>query len=439
MTLENLLLVSCRSPFLDDDRIYPPLGLLYLKANVNKELPNVQVHLVDSYDLSDPLFFRRYDAVGISIMTPQREEASKILHAIKKRDPNKIVIAGGPHVKHYTHETQQEPYDYVVPFDGERALVSILKGETQRLVIDKLSKENLSGMPRPDRTTVQARVLLRNYNYQLEGKDSTTAFFARGCPERCHFCEDAMTPVRWSSINNIKGELDDIVSLGYKGLYIFDDIFAIALSMVRPIAEEIKKRDLIYRCNAQARYFTKWGEDMAKMLADTGCVEIAFGAETGSQKILDNIEKRTTVKQNYQTVEYAKKHGLKVKAFILLGLPGEDQSTLLDTEKFIASSGIDDFQCAIYYPYKGTQIRDAHDRGEKIDFIFSGEGLGAYGQKGGATESVTGTKALASKDLLRFRNYLVDRYRPQAHRVRWEDKFFDTWSKTRPEVGKNHD
>jgi radical SAM superfamily enzyme YgiQ (UPF0313 family) len=254
---------------------------------------------------------------------------------------------------------------------------------------------------------------------------------SRGCPMTCAFCEDARTTSKWSSLENLKGEMDDIVDLGFKGVYLFDDLFAISMPNVRPIANELKARDLIYRCNGQANFFTKWGEDFAKLLADTGCYEIAFGHESGSQKILDNVTKRTTVEQNYKSVEYAKKHGIKVKSFLMLGLPGEDEETVAATERFIRDAQPDDFQLAVYYPYKGTQIRDAIDRGDNsMDIHFEGEGLGAYGQKGGSTESVVRTSRYTSKELMQIRDELVRKYKPESHTKKWEDKFFDTAHKS---------
>ncbi len=172
-------------------------------------------------------------------------------------------------------------------------------------------------------------------------------------------------------------------------------------------------------------------EPFMQMLAETGCAEIAFGAESGSQKILDNIRKRCTVEQNYDFVRWAHKYNVPVKLFILLGLPGEDRITLRDTETFIRDSHAADVQVAIYYPYKGTQIRDAIDTDQnRTDLVFQGEGLGAYGQKGGKTESVVRTAALSSQDLHDFRDYLVTKYRPPAHAAmlrqrKEEDAFFD--------------
>lgn len=479
--LENLLLLSCRSPFLNDSKIYAPMANLYLKSYVNKHLPDVNVVLADDgyhiksetigtdgqqvkkyltdergyliLDDKTESLFKNFDAFGISIMTPQREEAHVILRSIKDRWPDKTVIAGGPHVKHYLNDMikAKEPYDYFVPLDGEKALVGILEGKTDnfshiysrtgikdgkhvtteliedpRILVDIMSKQDIYDAPRPDRSSQNATDIIRKYHYFLGGRESTTMMTARGCPELCSFCEEARMAVKHSSLENLILEMDDIANMGYGGVYIFDDLFALSIKGTEPICKELKKRDLIFRCNSQARYFTKWGEDFAKMLSENGCYEIAFGAETGSQKILDNIQKRTTVEMNYKTVEYAKKHGLIVKAFILLGLPGETRETLKDTEKFIANSGIDDFGAYIYYPYKGTQVRDALDRGEDPGLkMLVSEGTGAYATINGGSEAIVRTAELSNQDLLDFRKYLIEKYKPASNKFEW-DKFRDT-------------
>ena len=269
------------------------------------------------------------------------------------------------------------------------------------------------------------------YNFECDNN----TYFAEGV--LVHNCEDARTAIRWSSMESITGQLDDIVNLGYEGVYLFDDLFAIAMKKIKPICDEIKQRDLLFRCNAQARYFTKDGDQMARLLSDSGCHEIAFGAESGSQLILDSINKRTTVEANYETIRLANEHDIIVKAFILLGLPGETEETLADTEKmiqYLMSDSRNDFGAYVYYPYKGTQIRDALDRGEKpgISMLVE-EGLGAYGQKGGNTETgVIRTDALSSDELSDFRDYLVDTYRPVSHEKHWE-KFHDTHMETNVE------
>ena len=431
---KRLALLSCRSPFLDDSKIYCPLANLYLASYVRACLPAVEVVVCDDdYDFGDLSWLSEYDAIGISIMTPQRQEALRLTRAIKKCREGTTIVAGGPHVQHYLGDLLSEPsIDYLVPSDGEKALVDILAGAaSHRVVSAVLTRQEVAAQPRPDRTSANARAVLARYNYILNGQHSATMMTARGCPERCTFCEDAETRVRRTSLGNIEAELDDIVSLGYGGVYIIDDVFAMSLTTIRPICEALSHRSLVYRCNAQARYFTRWGDQMAELLASSGCVEIAFGAESGSQKILDAVDKRCTVAQNYATVTHAKRHGLRVKAFILIGLPGEDWGTLSETEAFIRDSGIDDFQCAVYMPFRGTRIRAAIDKGESVDLSLEPKGsdgdiTGAFIRARGEAAYEVHTAALTSAELRCFREYLLTRYRPASHRSRWsEDKFFD--------------
>jgi anaerobic magnesium-protoporphyrin IX monomethyl ester cyclase len=419
--------MSCRSPFLDDSKIYPPLANLYLKSFIENHTRDIEVILGDDdYDCVDRFSEDgEFDAIGISVMTPQRHEADALACQINQNHPDALVIAGGPHVKHYLNDmlTTQD-YDHLVPHDGELALLNIMLGGQPRVVEHRMSRQQIEDAPRPDRTSIEALNLLCKYSYKLNGRWATTMMTARGCPMACKFCEDANTQTRSSSIGNIEAQLDDIKRQQYGGVYIFDDLFAIAVPKVKPIADALKARDLIYRCNGQANIFAR-SEDLAKLLADTGCVEIAFGHESGSQRILDRVDKRTTVEQNYLSVEYAKKHGIRVKSFLMLGLPGEDNLSLAETEAFIRDSGIDDFQLSIYFPYKGTAIRDEIDRGVAQDIFMVSDGLGAYGQRGGSTEATVATPAFTAEKLLKIRDAIVTRYKPKSHSKKWGDKFFE--------------
>ncbi len=426
MGLENICLVSCRSPFLDDDKIYPPLANLYLHQKMLNERPGVKVTVTDDYDLEDPTWLKDFDAVGISIMTPQREEAVRVMRFVKKHRPDTKVIAGGPHPKYYHDSMTDEGWDHIVADDGERAILDIIDGSAPFLSRDIIHPRDFANLVvKPAR--LENKAFLGEFNYKLNGRDSTTMLTARGCPEHCTFCEDAHSFVKYTPFDLVVEELDDIQEMGYEGVYIFDDIFSLIIKRTEPIAKELKRRDLIYRCNGQARLFT---EEFADLLAETGCYEVAFGAESGHQKILDNIEKRTTVEQNYNFVRWCKARGIICKAFLMLGLPGEDLETIKATEQFIATSGLDDFQLAIYYPYRGTQIRDEIEAGrDDFDLKFEGEGLGAYGQKGGYSEAVVRTKALTREDLLAHRDRILKTYRPESHKTAWnpqDDMFFDT-------------
>ena len=689
MRTDNALLLSCRSPYLDSDKTYPPLANLYLQSIINREDPSVGVEVSDEYSLQNAEWLNGFDTVGVSIMTPQREEARRLANFIRSVDPNIKLVAGGPHARHYLEEMVGEPWDVICTDDAERVMGPILRGSSERVVSDNIPVSVFEGFAvKPNRLDNGA--FLRSFNYKLGERDSTTMMTGKGCPMQCtfcfrgdtrimtkqdwkqikdiivgdevftfnekkgiveigkvkklfkrkvnkilkiscnrrtiyvthehpfyqygkwvkakdlkigdilhvidskkmlgskeryslskigdknpmkrkevidranskenydkrrkngfgvvknkfnnierklnsilsnewefvgnkpiiingynpdfvhkekrkiielngcywhnckeiemfkkasyeilirwehelanelnlikkiwdfetngkeirmiteineetdvynfecdnntyfaegvlvHNCEDAKTKVKWTPNGLIMEEIDDVAELGYKGVYLFDDIFTLNIKRMKPVVERLKANDLVYRCNGQAGHFDR--ED-AEILARTGCYEIAFGAESGSQRILDNVRKRTTVQQNYDFVKNCKDYGIKVKAFLMIGLPGEDEGTIEDTERFIRESGVDDFQLAVYYPYKGTQIRADMDRGVG-DLHFMGEGLGAYGQKGGSSESVVYTDGLSASQLLAHRDRIVRSYKPESHQNKWsDDKFFDT-------------
>lgn len=421
--LKSILLLTCKSPYLDDPRVHAPMGILYLDAAIKRDLPQVRVEVEDEYDLSDEGLkkFEEFDAIGVSIMTPQRKEASLILQRVKSLWPQKVMVGGGAHVANYTEDIEKENWDYLVKGDGERDIVKILKGQAdKRILNDIFMREELEQIPKPDR--IGRREFLERHRYELKpGLKSTVLIIGRGCPFGCAFCASARSTTRWHSVALVKEELADINELGYKGFYIPDDLFAINLKMVRPYLDAIKESGLLFRCNAHARLMT---DEFAAALKDAGCCELSFGVESGSQKILNNIYKGTTVQQNYDFIKIAKNHDIRVKAYLMLGLPGEDSKTISETEQFIQRAieeyNLDDFQLAIYYPYKGTAIRRAMDEGQAIDLQFLGEGLGAHTHKQGASEARVRTKALSAEDLLRERIRIIRKYEPKSHMTAWK-------------------
>jgi len=106
-------------------------------------------------------------------MTPQRDEMNKLASALKGYAPDKTLIVGGPHVKHYKDEVVQNPrFDFVVPYDGERPLVDICKGNAKsRILEDVMSREDIASAPRPDRLSQEAMGVIRRYHYVLRDKD----------------------------------------------------------------------------------------------------------------------------------------------------------------------------------------------------------------------------------------------------------------------------
>jgi len=120
---KKILLVTLDSPFLDDQYVFPYLGILYLMS-VAKRV-GAQVKYTDNLYMVDVW---NYDVVGISCMTPQGQQALEICKFLKKEYPHITVILGGPHATHYLDECRKEPFDIIVTGDGERIFEEMLLG-----------------------------------------------------------------------------------------------------------------------------------------------------------------------------------------------------------------------------------------------------------------------------------------------------------------------
>lgn len=419
----RLLLIVLRDPFLDSDRVMPPLGAMSLHAFiVSCGIPST---LDNDFDLNALEKYQDYTHFGISCMTPQRTQAYQILHAVKERYPEKIIILGGPHATYYLEDCQSEKFDYIVTGDGELALKAIMENHPslERILNYPISTEEMNRFPIPYR----GEEFLKQYRYQFLGIEATTVLTAKGCPMSCTFCEDARTTVRIYNTDNIDRQITQIKNMGYQGIMFFDDIFAINIKRVKALTEIIKKHNIYFRCFGHAKRMT---EEMCRILAESGCIETGFGAESGSQKILDITQKRTTVQNNKEYIERCNRYGIKVKAFIMLGLPGENSKTVAETREFLhflmsqqfkSRLGMEisnDFDITIFFPYKGTTIRTALDQNTgEFDLFFVGSAdqyAGFYKGKAGSSDTVLRTSSLSQEDLTAVQTEFLKTFKPMV-------------------------
>lgn len=416
----KLLLVSLHDPYMDSDRVMPPLGIMSLHAymlacDVNSTIEN-------DFDMTDLSKYENYTHIGISCMTPQKKQAYEILQAVKCCYPEIVIIIGGSHAKFYYEDCSTQPFDHIVIGDGEYALQSILDEHvvTPRTIEIPISEEDMNKLPLPYRESS----FLNQYEFDVQGHRATTILTAKGCPMSCGFCEHANTKVKLYSAENVGRQIDEAKAVGYDSIMFFDDIFCLSKKRVVELGLEILKRAMPYRCFAHAKTMTN---EIAYVLSDTGCIEVGFGAESGSQKILDNINKKTTVEQNEELVRVCNERGIKVKAFLMLGLPGESKETVKDTTKFLRflmsnkfynhkkELSSNDFDLGIYFPYKGTPIRDSIDRSENIYDLFlecnPDKLQGVYKGKNGIAEAVVRTSSLTSEEIVYLKNSLYTRFK----------------------------
>jgi anaerobic magnesium-protoporphyrin IX monomethyl ester cyclase len=213
--------------------------------------------------------------------------------------------------------------------------------------------QNLDDLPRP------AYEHLPLKKYRLFGKAILPILTSRGCPIQCSYCVSSrMSGLRFRarSPKNVVDELEWLRDThGADAFSFYDDAFTLDIERAGKICEEIKKRNIGAPWDCQTRVDRISKEILIKM-REAKCSLVSFGIESGSQKILDAVKKRTTVKQNEMAIKLAKEVGLPVSISIIIGYPGETTITLKQTMDFIRKVEPDYVYMCLATPYPGTDL-----------------------------------------------------------------------------------
>lgn len=389
----SIALVNLPSPFLTDDLVIPPLGIMYLSSYLKaKGFENIRmVDLASSRKVPS----LDEDIIGISSTTPCFPEALRVLKKLGKYSKAHFVI-GGPHATVSPMECRKKGFNQVVIGEGERAILKIVNGNRDSFIKEPLIP-NLDSIPFPDRASFP----MAKYSTSLEGRKATTMITSRGCPFSCSFCCKVWGKgIRFRSYRNVLEEAALLREMGYEGIAFYDDEFFLNAKRDIKIAYGLKKLGFIWRCITRADFLTRRN---LKIMKECGCIGISLGIESGSNLILKNIRKGLTVEDDKRAIERCNELNIKVKGFFIVGLPGESTETLEATRKFIREVKLDEAQFAVYTPYPGSDI---YDNPRSYDISFK-KGLKTWfvGKKGEYATSIR-TSSLNSEQILSFRDEL---------------------------------
>jgi anaerobic magnesium-protoporphyrin IX monomethyl ester cyclase len=152
-------------------------------------------------------------------------------------------------------------------------------------------------------------------------------------------------------------EVEDVLRLGYDRISFADDVFTLRKERVLRICSEIQRRNLDFHWECLGRVDTL-DEPTARAMKAAGCTRIYFGVESGSQPILDQMNKKITLEEATRAVEAAHRAGLEVGAFFIIGYPGDTDETVLATLRYAGSLPLDYVGLTMPYPLPGTALYD---------------------------------------------------------------------------------
>jgi len=385
-------LVIPPSPFLLDERVFVSLGILRVAASLESQ--GVDVGVVDLSGVDNYLdaldsYVETADIewIGITCTTPQLPAAVKVANRIRRLRPDLCIVLGGPHVtltysavkveqknkivngRAQKAATLLETYfDVLVSGDGELAIFECFRSDCPKMVDGDdmrgeffMSNEQYEASDRPARHLVD----LTTYHYSIEGHAATSLIAQLGCPFNCGFCggrnSRSLRIIRNRSEHSIVEEVRWLYeTYGYTGFMFYDDELNVSKTFVN-LMNDLYDLQKELGVEFRLRGFIKaelFNEEQAEAMYRAGFRWILSGFEAADPRILVNIDKMATLEDNARVVELAHKHGLKVKALMSVGHPGETRDSILAIRDWLIKMRVDDFDCTVITTYPGTPYYD---------------------------------------------------------------------------------
>ena len=388
----DITLVHPRSPFLINEAVFPPLSLMYLSASL--KTMGFTVQCLD-FGLGHTIADIESDIVGISFTSAQKEEAFHIAKLLK----GKTLIAGGAHPTHMPKECLTF-FDYVIRGEADYQLPALLSklqiAKEKERILSILEPQDIDLIPFPDRDALP----IQSYHYQINNEPAMSILTSRSCPFSCGYCAKISNKYRAQSAYRTVAEIKHInEKYGIKAIMIFDDIFILDKKRLKEIAWLLKGKDFIFRCFGRANLLTK---EICAILKEMNVVEVGIGIESGSDEILKINMKGTSREQNFQAVKNLRDMDIRVKAFIIVGLPGETSKTIEETRSWIAIAKPDDIDFSVFQPMPGSDVYNHPTKYNiKIDYVLAGHW---YKGTPGDYKNVSSTQELTGEQIIAYRD-----------------------------------
>jgi anaerobic magnesium-protoporphyrin IX monomethyl ester cyclase len=370
---------------------YPPLGTLYAAALMRDN--DYKVSLFDTMFVSDPEevkvsieknspdFFVIYDD-GFNYLTKMcltnMREAAFSMCKMAKAAGCKVIVSSSDSTDRYK-EYLSEGADFVMIGEAEHTLLE-LTNHIQNGLDDYSAINGLAYMKNTEMVKTPGRPVLKDLDsmplpawdlVDMERYRQTwlkhTGFFSlnmsttRGCPFKCNWCAKPIYGNRYNSRSpeNVITEIKLLKDLHHiDHIWFCDDIFGLKPGWVIEFARLLQKENIKIRFKIQSRADLLADEETVKALAASGCENVWIGAESGSQKILDAMDKGITVQQIREATILMKKEGIKPSFFIQFGYPGELKDDIALTINMINELLPFEIGISVSYPLPGTSFYD---------------------------------------------------------------------------------
>lgn len=373
----------------------PPLGVLYMVGELRRhdhvcDLIDLATFQLGHEDVLERIRAFGAELIGVSSMTPSAENGYDLIRFLKKH-LDVPVIMGGVHCNSFKEKVLEDvpELDAICIGEGERTIVEMVKafqGEMDMKDVAGVAFRDADGRivkttPRPlimdlDSLAFPARDLLDHSAYRLlplsfQRSPVTSMITSRGCPySACSFCFEAGNAAfkfRRHSPEYVLREIQEtIIPNGIREVAFWDDIFLINKHWVGKFCAGMKPLGLTWSAYGWPKRTT---QEILKMAADSGCWSVFYGFESGDQKLLDELNKGTTLDDCRQVAKWTHEAGIATRGSFMLALPGETPELARKTVDFAIELDCTLAQFLPTFPEKGTALYDrAVEEGKIVEY-----------------------------------------------------------------------
>ena len=358
---------------------YPPLGLLYVSAYLlSKNIPN---DVFDStfYSKAEQLDFileKKPKVICIYTNLMTKIEVVKLIKILKSTTYNfPKIILGGPDLTYNIENYLNAGADFLIVGEGEETtfeLYNAIINETDFHQINGiafLEKESviqtpartkfreLDELPLPNREAIPNEKYLETWK-KNHGESSMTISTQRGCPYTCKWCSTAVygQSYRRRPAHLVAQEMKMLKNkYNPDAIWFVDDVFTVSHKWLTAFHEEVvkQKAQIRFECITRAE---RLNDEILRLLKEAGCFRIWIGAESGSQKIIDLMDRRVDVNQVKKVIQDTNALGIETGTFIMLGYPGETENDIYETIDYLKEANPTHYTITIAYPIKGTSL-----------------------------------------------------------------------------------
>lgn len=376
----------------DTKQPYPPLGTIYAASVMRKAGYNVSLFdtaLIDSPEKIIPVIDREkpdylviyddgFNYLTKMCLTNMREAAFRMAEIAKQRGIK--VIASSSDAADHFEKYLNHGVDFVVIGEGEITLKELISkldtGETNFINIEGLAFKINEHINRTahrqiikelDSFPMPAWDLIDISSYKKIWIDNQSYFSlnittTRGCPFKCNWCAKPIYGNRYNSRSpqRVVEEIEYLMkNFNVNHFWMCDDIFGLKPGWVQEFRDDVKAKGLKFKYKIQSRVDLLLQEDTIAALAESGAETVWLGAESGSQKVLDAMDKGTTVEQIYEAARLLKKNGIRPAFFLQFGYLGEKKEDIEKTIKMVLDLMPDEIGISVSYPLPGTKFYDS--------------------------------------------------------------------------------